>query len=67
MSSHPHIASIVDKENEMDNGLGEIGCSICEMTVTWAQTQLADNRSAEDIKDYLNDVSIFPLRFRSII
>jgi hypothetical protein len=56
VNSLPHIASIVEQGNEIGAELGDIGCSVCQMIVTWAQSQLTNNRSADDIKDYLDKV-----------
>lgn len=52
----PNIASILDRDHELVNGASNTGCSICEMAVIWAQNQLMNDKSAEMIKTYLNNM-----------
>eukprot|EP00250_Pteridium_aquilinum_P020514 c24841_g3_i1 orf=259-1737(-) len=51
-SEEANIASVVDRAH----GLGDAGCSVCEMAVVWAQNQVLNNQSAELIKAYLNNM-----------
>ena len=46
------IMSVLDR----NRGLGDAGCSVCEMAVVWAQNQMINNQSVEFIKTYLNNV-----------
>ena len=51
------IESVVDKENaKLSNGVGDAGCSACEMAVVWIQSQLRQNMTQERILDYVNEV-----------
>ncbi|KAH0916531.1 hypothetical protein HID58_030977 [Brassica napus] len=51
------IESVVDKENaKLSNGVGDAGCSACEMAVVWIQSQLRQNMTQESILDYVNEL-----------
>ncbi|XP_033133760.1 aspartic proteinase A1 isoform X1 [Brassica rapa] len=51
------IESVVDKENaKLSNGVGDAGCSACEMAVVWIQSQLRQNMTQERILDYVNEL-----------
>jgi len=53
----PFIASVVDKQESVSKGLGnDPGCAVCEMAVVWAQNQLRENRTREQIDAYLNQL-----------
>jgi phytepsin len=51
--SEPGIASVVDKDETLSN---DPGCTVCEMAVVWAQNQLRQNRTREQIDAYLNQL-----------
>ena len=57
LNSEPGIASVVDKEEALLKG-NDPGCTVCEMAVVWAQNQLRQNRTREQIDAYLNQVNI---------
>lgn len=51
------IQSVVDEGNERSSGvLDDAMCSACEMTVAWMQNQLKQNRTQDQILDYVNEV-----------
>ena len=54
----PGIASVLDKDDTLSIGK-DTGCQVCEMAVVWAQNQLRQNRTVEQIDAYLNQVAIF--------
>lgn len=51
----PGIASVVGKDDALSKG-DDTGCSVCEMAVVWAQNQLKQNRTKEQIDAYLNQL-----------
>jgi len=53
-ASEPGIASVVDKDEALLKN--DPGCSVCEMAVVWAQNQLRQNRTKEQIDAYLNQL-----------
>lgn len=53
-ASESGIASVVDKDEALLKN--DPGCSVCEMAVVWAQNQLRQNRTKEQIDDYLNQL-----------
>lgn len=57
LDREPGIASVVGKDGAVSKG-NDPGCSVCEMAVVWAQNQLKQNRTKEQIDDYLNQVPI---------
>lgn len=56
LNSEPGIASVVEKDEANLRG-NDPGCTVCEMAVVWAQNQLRQNRTKEQIDAYLNQVS----------
>lgn len=57
MDREPGIASVVGKDDALSKG-DDTGCSVCEMAVVWAQNQLKQNRTKEQIDAYLNQVHV---------
>jgi phytepsin len=53
--SEPGIASVVGKDDALSMG-NDPGCSVCEMAVVWAQNQLKQNKTKDQIDDYLNQL-----------
>jgi phytepsin len=51
--SEPGIASVLEKDEKLKN---DPGCTVCEMAVVWAQNQLRQNRTKEQIDAYLNQL-----------
>jgi phytepsin len=51
----PGIASVVEKDDPLSKG-NDPGCQVCEMAVVWAQNQLRQNRTKEQIDAYLNQL-----------
>lgn len=58
LNSEPGIASVVDKDESLSHGPvgNDPGCTVCEMAVVWAQNQLRENKTKEQIDAYLNQV-----------
>ncbi|CAM6046890.1 unnamed protein product [Sphagnum compactum] len=54
--SEPGIASVLNKDASISSGVGKAdpACTVCEMAVIWAQNQLRENRTREQIDIYLN-------------
>ncbi|MCO5583981.1 hypothetical protein L7F22_037899 [Adiantum nelumboides] len=52
-SEEARIASVLERNS---HGVGDAGCSMCEMAVVWAQNQIMNNQSAEMAKAYLNNM-----------
>lgn len=61
LDREPGIASVVGKDDGLSKG--DEGCSVCEMAVVWAQNQLKQNRTKEQIDAYLNQVHVLGIRF----
>lgn len=53
--SEPGIASVVKKDETLSKG-NDPGCTVCEMAVVWAQNQLRQNKTREQIDAYLNQL-----------
>jgi phytepsin len=51
----PGIVSVVDKDDALLKG-NDPGCQVCEMAVVWAQNQLRQNKTKEQIDAYLNQL-----------
>lgn len=56
LDREPGIASVVNKDDALIKG-NDPRCQVCEMAVIWAQNQLRQNRTREQIDTYLNQVS----------
>jgi len=56
--SEPGIASVLDKDASVSGGMerDDPGCRVCQMAVVWAQNQLRQNRTREQIDAYLNQL-----------
>lgn len=55
------IKSVVDNQVEkLDSGLSNGMCSYCEMAVVWMQSQLTQNKTLEQVLNYLNEVRLHP-------
>ncbi|CAK9257802.1 unnamed protein product [Sphagnum jensenii] len=54
--SEPDIASVLDKDASVTSGKSDPVCTVCEMTVVWAENQLRENHTREQIDAYLNQV-----------
>jgi phytepsin len=56
--SEPGIASVLDKDASVSGGMerDDPGCRVCQMAVVWAQNQLRQNRTREQIDSYLNQL-----------
>ncbi|XP_039048565.1 aspartic proteinase-like [Hibiscus syriacus] len=51
------IESVVNDTAGKDSGnLGDAMCSVCEMAVVWAQNQLKQNQTQENILEYVNQL-----------
>ncbi|CAL9179193.1 unnamed protein product [Musa hybrid cultivar] len=51
------IKSVVDNQVEkLDSGLSNGMCSYCEMAVVWMQSQLTQNKTLEQVLNYLNEL-----------
>lgn len=57
LNSEPGIASVLEKDEAHVKG-NDPGCAVCEMAVVWAQNQLRQNRTKEQIEAYLNQVKL---------
>lgn len=55
LNSESGIASVLEKDETLSKG-NDPGCTVCEMAVVWAQNQLRQNRTKEQIDAYLNQV-----------
>lgn len=65
--SEPHIESVVGK-NTGENGLGDdVTCTVCEMAVVWVGNQLRQNRTRDQIENYLNSVSLVGMTGRRLL
>jgi phytepsin len=49
---------VLNKDASISSGVGKAdpACTVCEMAVVWAQNQLRENRTREQIDSYLNRV-----------
>jgi hypothetical protein len=67
--SEPGIASVLDKDASVSGGMerDDPGCRVCQMAVVWAQNQLRQNRTREQIDLYLNQVCTWNLRATSVM
>jgi phytepsin len=56
--SEPGIASVLDKDASVSGEMerDDPGCRACQMAVVWAQNQLRQNRTREQIDAYLNQL-----------
>lgn len=54
-AGEPGIASVVEKDQSHSLREDPL-CTVCEMAVVWAQNQLSQNRTKEQIDAYLNQV-----------
>ncbi|XP_031261076.1 aspartic proteinase-like [Pistacia vera] len=51
------IESVVDKSTDKSSdGVHDIMCTACEMTILWMQNQLKRNKTEEQILDYVNQL-----------
>lgn len=60
-TADPIIKTVVEKEAEdKEQNLGGLGndvaCTVCEMAVIWAQNQLRENQTKQQIEKYLDDL-----------
>jgi len=69
LNSEPGIASVLDKDASVSGGMerDDPGCRVCQMAVVWAQNQLRQNRTREQIDAYLNQVCTWNLRATSVM
>jgi phytepsin len=54
--SEAHIASVLERNNEVNNVGDEVSCTLCEMAVVWVGNQLRQNRTRQQIENYLNSI-----------
>lgn len=51
------IESVVDNTTQKSsNGLHDVMCNACEMAVVWAQSQLKDEKTQDQILNYIDGV-----------
>lgn len=51
------IESVVDNTTQKSsNGLRDVMCNACEMAVVWAQSQLKEEKTQDQILNYIDGV-----------
>eukprot|EP00246_Nothoceros_aenigmaticus_P013063 TRINITY_DN432_c0_g1_i1.p1 TRINITY_DN432_c0_g1~~TRINITY_DN432_c0_g1_i1.p1 ORF type:complete len:507 (+),score=87.44 TRINITY_DN432_c0_g1_i1:254-1774(+) len=55
-AADPVIKTVVGEESNLKGIGNDVACTVCEMAVIWAQNQLRDNQTKQQIERYLNDL-----------
>ncbi|CAM6087739.1 unnamed protein product [Calypogeia fissa] len=54
--SEAHIASVLERNSGLDSVGDDVTCTVCEMAVVWVGNQLKQNRTRDQIQNYLNNL-----------